>query len=145
MEDFIIYGYWGLFAASFLAATLLPLSSEVVLGLLLMNGADPVISVAVATCGNVLGSCLNYAIGLGGNKLLLRKVLRISEDEFNKSAERYKRWGVYSLLLAWVPVIGDPITVVAGVLRTKFMFFLILVTTGKLARYIVITLIGIEL
>ena len=145
MEDFIIYGYWGLFAASFLAATLLPLSSEVVLGFLLLNGADPVISIAVATCGNVLGSCLNYAIGLGGNKLLLRKVLRISEDDFNKSAERYKKWGVYSLLLAWVPVIGDPITVVAGVLRTKFMLFLILVTTGKLARYIVITLIGIEL
>jgi len=145
MEDFIIYGYWGLFAASFLAATLLPLSSEVVLGLLLLNGADPVISVAVATCGNVLGSCLNYAIGLGGNKLLVRKVLRISEEEFNKSAERYKKWGVYSLLLAWVPVIGDPITVAAGVLKTKFMFFLILVTTGKLARYIVITLIGIGL
>ncbi len=145
MEDFIIYGYWGLFAASFLAATLLPLSSEVVLGFLLLNGADPVIAVGVATCGNVLGSCLNYAIGLGGNKILLKKVLRISEEEFNKSAERYKKWGVYSLLLAWVPVIGDPITVIAGVLKTKFMLFLILVTTGKLVRYIVITIISMNL
>jgi len=99
----------------FLAATLLPLSSEVVLGFLLLNGADPVIAVTVATCGNVLGSCLNYAIGLGGNKIFTeKKFLEYQKTSSINPPNATKKWGVYSLLLAWVPVIGDPITVVAG-------------------------------
>ncbi len=140
MEALIQFGYPGLFIASFLAATVLPLSSEVVLGLLLANGYDPAVSIPVATLGNVLGSVLNYGLGLLGNKFIVKKVLRISELEFTKAADRLNRYGTATLLFAWVPVIGDPLTFAAGVLKTNFTLFLLLVTTGKALRYLAIAL-----
>ncbi len=82
MEFFTDFGYPGLFLASFLAATILPLSSEVVLGYLIANGYNPVMTVSVATVGNVLGECVNYAIGLWGSGLFVRRIFRVSGDEF---------------------------------------------------------------
>ena len=139
MECFAGFGYTGLFFASFLAATILPLSSEVVLSFLLLNGLNPSILVGVATVGNVLGSLVNYAIGLWGGVFLVRKVLKISESESVKAQQTFKNYGVFSLLFAWVPVIGDPLTVVAGVLKINVLLFLVLVTSGKLIRYVVIS------
>ncbi|MCK5782967.1 MAG: DedA family protein [Desulfobacterales bacterium] len=139
MEHFAEFGYVGLFIASFLAATILPLSSEVVLAALLLNGLHPVILVGVATFGNVLGAFLNYAIGLWGGCLLVRKVLKISDDEFVKAQQTFKKYGVFSLLFAWVPVIGDPLTVVAGLLEINILIFFILVAAGKFIRYAVIS------
>jgi membrane protein YqaA with SNARE-associated domain len=138
MEYLTEFCYIGLFLAAFLAATILPLSSEVVLSFLLLNDYDPVIVVSVATVGNVLGSFTNYAIGFWGSRFLVRKVLRVSEDEFAKAERRFKKYGVWALLFAWVPIIGDPLTVVAGVLKINFTLFTILVTVGKLTRYIII-------
>ncbi|MCP4368097.1 MAG: DedA family protein [Deltaproteobacteria bacterium] len=139
MEYFTEFGYVGLFLASFLAATILPLSSEIVLSFLLLNHLDPIILVSVATVGNVLGAFVNYAIGLWGSIFLIRKVLKISEDEFVKAKQRFQKYGVFSLLFAWVPVIGDPLTVVAGVLKINILIFFIMVTSGKLIRYIIIS------
>jgi membrane protein YqaA with SNARE-associated domain len=132
-------GYMGLFLASFLAATLLPLSSEVVLGFLLLNGFNPILLVCVATVGNVLGSFVNYALGYWGSLFLIKKVSRISEDAFLKSKQRFRKYGVLSLLFAWVPVIGDPLTIAAGVLKINILTFFILVASGKLTRYIIIS------
>ena len=139
MEYYTQWGYAGLFLASFLAATILPLSSEVVLGFLLLNDFNPVISVGIATFGNVLGSFVNYALGYWGSLFLVRKVSRISEDAFCKAKQRFKKYGVLSLFFAWVPVIGDPLTVVAGVLKINIPTFFILVTSGKFFRYLIIS------
>ncbi|MEC4684303.1 MAG: YqaA family protein [Nitrospirota bacterium] len=138
MEFFTDFGYLGLFLASFLAATILPLSSEVVLGYLLANGYNPAMTVGVATVGNVLGACLNYAVGLWGSGLFIRRILRVSEDEFAGAKKRFEKYGVASLLFAWVPIIGDPLTFAAGALRINIAVFLVLVTTGKLIRYFVV-------
>ena len=138
MDAFAQYGYVGLFTASFLAATILPLSSEVVLIFLLLNNHDPILSITVATAGNVLGSVVNYALGFWGSFLIMERLFRLSQTEIARSEQRFKKYGVFSLLLAWVPIIGDPLTVAAGILKINIYLFLILVTAGKLFRYIII-------
>lgn len=144
MEYFSELGYLGLFAASFLAATILPLSSEVVLTALLFNGLSSVMLVAVATTGNVLGSITNYALGYWGSKEVVKRWLKISEAEFVKAEQRFTKYGMLSLLFAWVPIIGDPITVVAGILRIRLSWFVVLVAIGKLARYVVISYLALQ-
>ncbi len=136
MEILSEYGYLGLFLSSFLAATILPFSSEVVLGLLLSNDFTPVLTIFVATTGNVLGSIVNYCLGLLGSQILLNKLLRISANEMEKAENRFRKYGVFSLLFAWVPIIGDPLTIAAGILKVNFVLFLFLVTMGKFIRYV---------
>lgn len=144
MEYFSELGYFGMFVASFLAATILPLSSEVVLTALLLNGLSPVALVSVATTGNVLGSIVNYALGFWISIEVVKRWLKISEEEFIRAEQRFTKYGLASLLLAWMPIIGDPITVVAGILRVRFLWFVLLVTAGKLARYVVITYLALQ-
>ncbi len=132
-------GYAGLFIAAFLAATILPLSSELVLSALLVSGLSPTTLVLIATLGNVLGSLLNYMLGYWASLGIVKKWLKYSESEFLRAEQRFKKYGILALLFAWMPIIGDPITVVAGILRVHLIWFLILVTTGKLLRYIVIS------
>lgn len=138
MDVLAEYGYIGLFMASFLAATMLPFSSEVVLIFLLLNNHDPFLSITVATAGNVLGSVVNYALGFWGSFLIMEKLLRLSKEEIARSEQRFIKYGVFSLLFAWVPIIGDPLTVAAGVLKINIYLFLCLVTAGKLFRYIIV-------
>ena len=138
MEFFSELGYVGLFIASFLAATILPLSSEIVLSVLLLNDLNPIILLTVATLGNVLGAFTNYAIGYWGGNVVAEKVLKVSEDDFIKAKERFKKYGLFSLFFAWVPIIGDPLTVVAGVLRINILWFSIIVASGKFIRYVAI-------
>ena len=135
MESFTEWGPLGLFVAAFLAATILPLSSEIVLSALLLAGGQPFVLVAVATAGNLLGSCLNYALGRWGGRPLLQRFLRVGDTELAHAERHFKRWGTASLLLAWVPVVGDPLTVVAGVMRVPAGWFVLLVGAGKCARY----------
>ncbi len=139
MEYFTEFGYFGLFVAAFLAATILPLSSEVVLSALLLNGLPPIPLVIIATLGNVLGAGTNYALGYWASLDVVKRWLRMSEEEFVKAEQRFMKYGLLSLCFAWVPIIGDPITVVAGILRIRFLWFAVLVTAGKLMRYIVIS------
>lgn len=139
MDYFAELGYFGLFVAAFLAATVLPLSSEVVLSILLLNGLSPVALVSIATIGNVLGSLTNYALGYWASLGFIKKWLKISEEEFVRAEQRFLRYGLFSLCFAWVPIIGDPITVVAGILRIRLFWFVILVTIGKLVRFIFVS------
>jgi membrane protein YqaA with SNARE-associated domain len=139
MEYFSELGHLGLFVAAFLAATVLPLSSEIVLSVLLLNGLSPTTLVAAATVGNVLGSLTNYALGYWGSLLVIKKWLRISESDVVKAEQRFRKYGLFSLLFAWMPVMGDVLTLIAGILRVRLIWFLILVTAGKLMRYVVIS------
>ncbi len=134
----IFFSLGGMFVSSFLAATILPLSSEVVMGYLLVNNYDTAEVLAIATLGNVLGSLVNYWMGLVGSHWLMAKIFRVSEPEIVRARNRFQTYGTASLLLAWVPGIGDPLTVVAGMLRVNIWVFLILVTLGKLGRYLVV-------
>lgn len=139
MEYFSEIGLIGLFIASFLAATVLPLSSEIVLSALLLSGLSPTALVLIATTGNVLGSLTNYALGYWASLVVIKKWLRMSEDDFVRAEQRFVKYGMFALCFAWVPIIGDPLTVMAGVLRVRLRWFIILVTLGKCLRYIVIS------
>ena len=144
MEYFAELGYFGLFIAAFLAATILPLSSEVVLSALLINGLSPIALITIATTGNVLGSLANYALGYWASLGVIKKWLNISEQEFIRAEQRFAKYGMISLCFAWVPVIGDPLTVIAGILRIRLLWFVVLVTAGKLTRYIVISYFSLQ-
>jgi len=139
MEYFSELGHIGLFIAAFLAATVLPLSSEIVLSALLLSGLSPTTLVSIATTGNVLGSLTNYALGYWGSLVVIKKWLRMPEDDFVRAERRFMKYGMVSLCFAWVPIIGDPLTVMAGILRIRLRWFLILVTAGKLLRYVIIS------
>ena len=136
MEFLAEFSYPGLFLSAFLAATILPLSSEVVLALLLANGFSPVSLVGAATAGNVLGSVVNYWLGMLGSDLVFKRVLSLSDVQLEKAENRFRRYGVFSLLFAWLPVVGDPLTVAAGVFKVRFDLFVLLVGIGKCGRYI---------
>jgi len=136
------HGYPALFLLSFLAATILPLGSEWLLAALVVQGLDPVLSVTVATAGNTLGACTTFAIGLYGGPFLIERVLRISAESRCKAEKLYGKYGVWSILFSWVPVVGDPLCLVAGVLRVRFGIFVVLVLIGKLARYGIISLMA---
>lgn len=144
MEHFTELGYIGLFIAAFLAATILPLSSEVVLSALLLSALPPTLLVVIATLGNVLGSLVNYALGYWASHSNIKKRLGLSENAFKNAEKHFKKFGLVALLFAWVPIIGDPLTVVAGVLRIRLRWFILLVTAGKLARYIVICYLTLQ-
>lgn len=133
-----IAAYAGLFAVAFLAATIFPAQSEAaLLGLLTLERYSAIALLAVASAGNVLGSCANYALGrlLAGSKRLQRLV---NPAHRARAEAWYRRFGKWSLLASWVPVIGDPLTIVAGALRESFIVFLVLVTVAKVGRYLVV-------
>jgi membrane protein YqaA with SNARE-associated domain len=144
VEHFSDLGYAGLFLSAFLAATILPLSSELVLSALLLGSLSPTTLVIVATTGNVLGSLTNYALGYWASKVMVKKWLRMSEDDFVRAEQRFVKYGMFSLCFAWLPVVGDPLTVMAGVLRIRLRWFLLLVTAGKLLRYVVISYLVLQ-
>lgn len=129
--------YAGLFAAAFLAATIVPAQSESVLVALLATGTLPAWSlVAVASVGNVLGSILNWWLGGQVERFKSRRWFPVSEEALAKAQASYAKWGRWSLLLSWVPIIGDPITVAAGVMRERLAVFAALVGIAKTARYV---------
>jgi membrane protein YqaA with SNARE-associated domain len=126
---------WSLFSSALLSATLLPGSSEALLLYRLGEGAAVHAAVLSATAGNLLGSLITYAMGRGGNSLLHRRWLRIDANDLERAERWFNRWGIAVLLLAWLPVIGDPLCLLAGLLRVDMARFVILVGLGKLARY----------
>lgn len=125
----------GLALSAFTSATILPGTSEAVyLALHLAGVAPAVLLLAVASVANVAGSCVNWLIGRAAARL--RGTRWLPDGETLASAERwFGKWGKWSLLLSWVPVVGDPLTVVAGVLRVPFPVFLAIVAVAKTARY----------
>jgi len=145
MSEFLTnYGLWSLFFISFCASTLLPLGSEWLLVALLLQGSNPVATVVVATTGNSLGAATNYLIGLYGGEWLKEKVLRIDTQRQQQAEKWFNRYGSWSLLLSWLPIIGDPLCLVAGILRTPLIRFSLLVTTGKGLRYSFLTILTLQ-
>jgi len=131
-----VAAYGSLFLVSFLAATLLPAQSEILLAGLRSTGDYSAWGlVTVATVGNVLGAVVNWLLGRYIEHFRHRRWFPVSERMLDRAQGWYRRWGVWSLLLAWAPFIGDPLTVVAGLLRTNLWVFLVLVTVGKGLRY----------
>lgn len=128
----------GLFLAAFGAATLLPFQSEFVfVGLQLAETVSVFALVVVASIGNTLGAVVNYVMGRGAERLKGSRWFPASEAQLARAQGWYARWGVWTLLLSWAPL-GDAFTVIAGVMRTRWWVFLILVTIAKTGRYVVL-------
>lgn len=131
-----------LFISSFLAATILPTASEAVLaGLVKMGNNDTILLLLIATTGNVLGAVVNWFIGI---KLLYfkdKKFFPLSKEQLATTTKLYQKFGIWSLFFAWVPIIGDPLTVIAGIFKVRLLTFVTFVTIGKLARYYCIILL----
>jgi membrane protein YqaA with SNARE-associated domain len=128
-----------LFLGAFLAATLLPFSSEVMLvAALVADEISPALLVAAAAAGNILGSLVNWTLG----RFLLtwqhRRWFPFSPAQIARASDRFSRYGSWSLLFAFLPVVGDPLTFVAGMLKVPFWRFTVLVSIGKIARYVVL-------
>nr|WP_313533784.1 YqaA family protein [Brucella anthropi] len=138
MSDLAVYA--GLFFTAFTAATILPMQSEAVLAGLLLTDAYPVWAlVTVASIGNVLGSVINWLLGRGVERFRDRRWFPVKQPALDRAQGWYRRYGKWSLLLSWAPIVGDPLTVVAGVLKEPFPIFLALVTFAKVGRYLVLT------
>ncbi len=126
---------WSLFFSALISSTLLPGGSEALLMYRLYAGGDPLWLVLVATTGNVLGSLITYGMGRLGNEALHRRWLRMDAADVARAEHWFARFGQPALLFAWLPVVGDPLCLVAGLLRCRAALFLLLVGIGKLARY----------
>jgi len=127
-----------LFTASFLAATILPFSSEAILYGLLRQGEPSWWLIVVATCGNTLGSVVNWGLGRYLLHYRDRRWFYFTGDQLARMQVRFQKYGVWSLLLSWLPLGGDVLTCVAGVMRVPLAVFLPLVGTGKMVRYIAV-------
>ena len=131
--------YLSLFIISFLAATILPFSSELTLaGLVATSSYNNLLLLIVASLGNVLGSVVNWILGFYSRNLSTKRWFPFKDEQIEKSSKWFNKFGRWSLLFAWVPIIGDPLTLAAGLLRIRFIEFLVLVTIGKVSRYIIV-------
>ena len=127
-------GLGGLFLAAFIASTLFPASSEAVLAGLVAGGAyQPWLLIAVASVGNVLGASVNWALGRWAAETRWAQGQNVE-----RAARLFRRYGAWSLLFSWLPAIGDPLTLAAGLARLRFMAFLLPVAVGKVGRYIAV-------
>ena len=131
--------YLSLFFISFLAATVLPFSSELTLaGLISTSNYDNLLLLVVASFGNILGSVLNWSLGFYSRNLTIKKWFPFKETQIERSSKWFSKFGKWSLLFAWLPIVGDPLTFVAGLLRVRFLDFIILVAIGKVSRYLIV-------
>lgn len=138
--------YLGLFVVSFLAATLLPGGSEIALTTALASTDNSVILlIAIATIGNVLGSMVNWVLGRYFNHLKDRSWYPIKPDQMGRAEQWYQKYGRWSLLLSWAPIIGDPLTLISGMFREPLISFVILVTIAKLTRYLVVSALVLQI
>lgn len=139
MTDLAVYA--GLFLVALAAATLLPMQSEAALVGLLVTDAYPIwLLVVIASLGNVLGSAINWLLGRGIERYRERRWFPVGPTALDRAQRWYRHYGKWSLLLSWAPIVGDPLTVVAGLAREPFPVFLTLVTVAKVGRYAVLTM-----
>lgn len=145
MESFLLpYGLPALFGLSFLAATILPMGSEWFFIILLLNGTELIPATAVAAIGNFLGGLTTYLLGRWGSAFIQDKVLRISSSDIEKAQTLFNRFGIWSLLFSWLPIIGDPLCFLAGMFKTNPLLFSLLVLTGKASRYYILGLLTLQ-
>jgi len=131
-----------LFVLSFLAATLLPIGSEWLLVVMILQGFPARDVVLTATLGNYLGACTTYVIGIWGSDFFIRRILRIDESQLQKAQNLYGKYGSWSLFLSWLPVIGDPLCLLAGIFRIRIIRFSVLVFVGKFFRYAILAFLA---
>ena len=131
-------GYLGLFIAGFLAATILPFSSESLLAVALLNGFDPIICLTIITFGNWLGSITTYGIGYLGNVDWIEKYLKISRAKIAKTKSYLVKYGILLALFTWVPIIGDLFALALGYFKINFTLTVIFMLIGKFFRYLLI-------
>ena len=141
MEGFVEWGYLGLFIASFLGATVIPFSSELVFSLLIIKGYDFNLSLLVATTGNWLGGLSSYFLGRLGKWSTLEKYFRLKKEKIVKFKTNIDKWGSLLAFFCWLPVIGDPIAVGLGFFRTNYILVAIWMFIGKFIRYILWALV----
>jgi membrane protein YqaA with SNARE-associated domain len=140
----ILATYASLLVVSFLAATILPGSSEVFLATIALSRPTEAIPLlAIATTGNTLRATVNWALGRWFLRFSDRRWFAASDRQQALATNWFNRYGSWSLLLSWLPLVGDPLTLVAGILRVNLYLFLILVVIGKAARYVAV-LLGVE-
>lgn len=142
MADLAVY--FGLFLVALLAATILPAQSEALVAGLLLTGHAPVLVLTVASLGNIAGSVLNWLLGRGIARFRTKSWFPVNAAALDRAETWYRRYGKWSLLMSWVPIVGDPLTVMAGVLREPLGVFVVLVSIGKVGRYLVIAGIALE-
>lgn len=136
-----MWNYLLLFSSAFVAATLLPAQSEaLLLGLLHLSEQSVVLLIFFASLGNVLGSLVNWWLGTQFQRFKDRKWFPFSAKRLEQAQSYYQRYGSWVLLLSWMPIIGDPITLISGVLKENIYRFLVLVTIAKSGRYIILTM-----
>lgn len=131
----VLLSYLTLFAAAFAAASILPFYSEVAVVGMLAAGRSPTVVLVVATAGNTLGAVVNWVLGRYLLHFKDRRWFPVREEQLERSQRWFQRYGVWSLLLAWMPVGGDALTVIAGIMRVRLDLFILLVAIGKSVRY----------
>lgn len=138
MEFLLSYGYMGMLVAAFLAASILPFSSEAVMVGLQAAGLDPIFLIVYGTIGNVLGSMFNYTIGRLGKMEWIEKYLHVKKEDLDKAHRFMAGRGAWMGLLSVIPVVGDVITVALGLMRANLVIVVISVTISKLLRYVLL-------
>ena len=134
-----------LFTSSFASSTILPGHSEITLiALITQKKYEVFYLVFFASLGNILGSVLNWYLGLYFLKFKNKKWFPFKENQINKVSKSFLKYGKWSLLLSWVPFIGDVLTLVAGMFRVPFNQFVIIVSVAKVSRYIFVSLITLN-
>lgn len=136
MEQLLELGYIGLFVGAFLAATVIPFSSDVLLIGILMAGGDPVISIAVATLGNWLGGLTSYWLGWLGKWEWIEKWMRVKRETLEKQRDKVARYGSWLALLTWLPFIGDVFAVALGFYKVDFKKSAVFMLVGKCLRFV---------
>ena len=138
--------YTTLFISSFISSTILPGHSELILTAFIYSNKSPVLNlVLVASLGNILGSVLNWYLGFYFVKFKEKKWFPINHSQLEKASRWFTTYGKWTLLLSWLPFIGDPLTVVAGIFRIPIITFLIIVSISKILRYVFISLIDLNI
>ncbi len=132
--------YLSLFVSAFLAATIVPMQSEAVVAAAVLGEHSPLLVIAVASVGNVLGSVVNWLLGRGVERFRGRRWFPVGDAALARAQDWYRRYGRWSLLLSWLPIVGDPLTLVAGIMREKLAVFLVLVGIAKVGRYVVLAM-----
>lgn len=133
-----MYWYLTLFATAFIAASLFPGSPDAILIIMINNNLNIIWGVIIATLGSYLGACLNYYLGLGVQRLNFLNKWKPSDTEVQKALLRYKKFGYIGLFFSWIPIVGDPLTFVAGYLKIDLFEFSICVILGRLIRFLVV-------
>lgn len=134
--------YFSLFLSGFIAATLFPASSEVLLLFLMSQDLQLWGLWLAATTGNTLGSCVNWYLGKTIRRFQHKRWFPASPERLAQAEQLFCRFGYWSLLFSWLPVVGDPLTLIAGVLDVRFKVFLLLVALGKALRYALLIGLG---